>query len=85
MTPAAVLSQNVTPYNPAAQAYRPHGLAPDSAEGAAILGREIMKQAEMISYLTVFNNLGLPALATIPLLFFCRAPNSGSGVAAHVH
>ncbi|QFT75405.1 DHA2 family efflux MFS transporter permease subunit [Ruegeria sp. THAF33] len=85
-TNTAVLSQNVTPYNPAAQAYlSPLGLAPDSAEGAVILGQEIMKQAEMISYLTVFNNLGLLALATIPLLFFCRAPKPGSHVAAHVH
>ncbi|NOD77923.1 MULTISPECIES: DHA2 family efflux MFS transporter permease subunit [unclassified Ruegeria] len=85
-TNTAVLSQNVTPYNPAAQAYlSPLGLTPDSAEGAVILGQEIARQAEMISYLTVFNNLGLLALATIPLLFFCRAPKPGTQSTAHVH
>ncbi len=85
-TNTAVLSQNVTPYNPAAQAYlQPLGMTPDSAEGAAILGQEIARQAELISYLTVFNNLGLLALATIPLLFFCKAakPGTTSPVAAH--
>ncbi|NOD66191.1 DHA2 family efflux MFS transporter permease subunit [Ruegeria sp. HKCCD7303] len=85
-TNTAVLSQNVTPYNPAAQAYlKPLGLTPDSPQGAAILGQEIAKQAELISYLTVFNNLGLLALATIPLLFFCRAPKPGTQTAVHVH
>ncbi|NOD34454.1 MULTISPECIES: DHA2 family efflux MFS transporter permease subunit [unclassified Ruegeria] len=85
-TNTAVLSQNVTPYNPAAQAYlNPLGLTPDSPQGAAILGQEIAKQAELISYLTVFNNLGLLALATIPLLFFCRAPKPGTQTAVHVH
>ncbi len=86
-TNTAALSQNVTPYNPAAQAYlQPLGLTPDSPQGAAILGQEISRQAEMISYLTVFNNLGLLALATIPLLFFCRAPKPGTKapVAAHL-
>ncbi len=85
-TNTAVLSQNVTPYNPAAQAYlQPLGMTPDSAEGAAILGQEIARQAELISYLTVFNNLGLLVLATIPLLFFCKAakPGTTSPVAAH--
>ena len=48
-------------------------MTPESAEGAAILGQVISQQAELISYLTVFNNLGLLALATIPLLFFCKA------------
>ncbi|WP_171235868.1 DHA2 family efflux MFS transporter permease subunit [Ruegeria sp. HKCCA6837] len=85
-TNTAVLSQNVTPYNPAAQAYlNPLGLTLDSQQGAAILGQEIAKQAELISYLTVFNNLGLLALATIPLLFFCRAPKPGTQTAVHVH
>ncbi len=85
-TNTAVLSQNVTPYNPAAQAYlQPLGLTPDSAEGAAILGQEIARQAEMISYLTVFNNLGLLALATIPLLFFCRAPKPGTQATVQAH
>ncbi len=85
-TNTAVLSQNVTAYNPAAQAYlQPLGMTPDSAKGAAILGQEIARQAELISYLTVFNNLGLLALATIPLLFFCKAakPGTTSPVAAH--
>ncbi len=85
-TNTAALSQNVTPYNPAAQAYlAPLGLTPESAEGAAILGQEISRQAEMISYLTVFNNLGLLALATIPLLFFCRAPKPDQRASAPVH
>ncbi len=85
-TNTAVLSQNVTPYNPAAQAYlAPLGLTPDSAQGAAILGQEIARQAEMISYLTVFNNLGLLALATLPLLFFCRAPKPGTTAQVHAH
>ncbi|NVO57754.1 DHA2 family efflux MFS transporter permease subunit [Rhodobacteraceae bacterium B1Z28] len=85
-TNTAALSQNVTPYNPAAQAYlQPLGLTPDSAEGAAILGQEISRQAEMISYLTVFNNLGVMALATIPLLFFCRAQKPGTQAAVQAH
>lgn len=85
-TNTAVLSQNVTPYNPAAQAYlKPLGLTPDSAEGAAILGQEIARQAELISYLTVFNNLGLLALATIPFLFFCHAPKPGTQPSVHAH
>ncbi len=85
-TNTAVLSQNVTPYNPAAQAYlQPLGLTPDSAQGAAILGQEIARQAEMISYLTVFNNLGLLALATLPLLLFCRAPKPGTATQIHSH
>ncbi|WP_298936315.1 DHA2 family efflux MFS transporter permease subunit [uncultured Ruegeria sp.] len=85
-TNTAVLSQNVTPYNPAAQAYlQPLGLTPDSAEGAAILGQEIARQAELISYLTVFNNLGLLAFATIPLLFFCRASKPGTQPTVHAH
>lgn len=82
----AELSQNVTPYNPAAQAYlQPLGLTPDSAQGAAILAQEISRQAEMISYLTVFNNLGLLALATIPLLLFCKAPKPGTQSPATAH
>lgn len=85
-TNTANLSQNVTPYNPAAQAYlEPLGLTPDSAQGAAILGQEISRQAELISYLTVFNNLGLLALATIPLLFFCKAPKPGTQATVHAH
>ncbi len=85
-TNTATLSQNVTRYNPAAQAYlKPLGLTPDSPQGAAILGQEIGRQAEMISYLTVFNNLGLLALATIPLVFFCRAPKPGTEVSVHAH
>jgi len=85
-TNTSVLSQNVTPYNPAAQAYlQPLGLTPDSAEGAAIIAQEIGRQAEMISYLTVFNNLGLLGLATIPLLFFCRAPKPGTQATVHAH
>ncbi|WP_170605463.1 DHA2 family efflux MFS transporter permease subunit [Ruegeria arenilitoris] len=85
-TNTATLNQNVTPYNPAAQAYlQPLGLTPDSAEGAAILGQEISRQAEMISYLTVFNNLGFLALATIPLLFFCRAPKPGASAPQVAH
>lgn len=82
----ADLTRNVTPYNPAAQSYLSLlGLTPDSAEGASILAQEISRQAELISYLTVFNNLGLLALATIPLLLFCRAPEPGTqaGVPAH--
>ncbi|WP_037312751.1 DHA2 family efflux MFS transporter permease subunit [Ruegeria halocynthiae] len=85
-TNTAVLSQNVTPYNPAAQAYlQPLGLTPDSAQGAAILGQEIARQAELISYLTVFNNLGLLALFTIPLLFFCKAQKPGTQAAVQAH
>ncbi|SLN38953.1 DHA2 family efflux MFS transporter permease subunit [Ruegeria meonggei] len=85
-TNTAVLSQNVTPYNPAAQAYlAPLGLTPDSAQGAAFLGQEISRQAELISYLTVFNNLGLLALATIPLLFFCKAPKAETQAQVHAH
>lgn len=85
-TNTAVLSQNVTPYNPAAQAYlQPLGLTPESAEGAPILGRVVSQQAELISYLTVFNNLGLLALATIPLLFFCKAPKPGTQTAVPAH
>ena len=85
-TNTAVLSQNVTPYNTAAQNYlQPLGLTPDSAEGAAILGQEINRQAELISYLTVFNNLGLLALASIPLLLFCKAPKPGTQATVHAH
>ena len=85
-TNTAVLSQNVTPYNPAAQAYlAPLNLTPDSAQGAAILGQQIAEQAELISYLTVFNNLGLLALATVPLLFFCKAPKPGTQASVPAH
>ncbi|WP_171123419.1 DHA2 family efflux MFS transporter permease subunit [Ruegeria sp. HKCCA4707] len=85
-TNTSVLGQNVTPYSTAAQNYlEPLGLTPDSAEGGAILGQEVSRQAELISYLTVFNNLGLLALATIPLLLFCRAPKPGAQVAVHAH
>ncbi len=85
-TNTAQLTQFVTPYNPAAQAYlAPLGLTPDSAEGAAILAQEVSNQAELLSYLTVFNNLGLVALATLPLLLLCRPPKAGAAQGAPVH
>ena len=76
-TNTAQLSQHVTPYNPQAQAYlAPLGLTPDSEQGAAILSSEIAAQAQLLSYLSVFDMLGWLALAMLPLLAMTRRPKA---------
>lgn len=81
----ALLTQHVTPYSAAAQAYlAPLGLTPQSPEGAALLSVEIAKQAAMMSYVRVFDMLGWVAVVLLPVLFVMRRPtHAGGTVVAH--
>ena len=76
----ALLTQNVTPYSAAAQAYlAPLGLSPQSVEGAAILSAEISRQAALMSYARVFDMLGWVAVALLPVLLVMRRPTHAGG------
>lgn len=81
----ALLTQHVTPYSAASQAYlAPLGLLPQSAEGAAILSGEIARQAALMSYARVFDMLGWVAAALLPILLVMRRPtHSGAAPMAH--
>jgi len=74
-TNAALLSEQVTVFNPAARAFlAPLGLTPEMPQGAAILSAEVARQAAMISYTDVFNVLGWVALAMLPALLAMKKP-----------
>lgn len=76
----ALLTQHVTPYSAAAQAYlAPLGLTPQSTEGAAILSGEIARQAALMSYARVFDMLGWVAAALLPILLVMRRPTHAGG------
>jgi len=81
----SLLSQHVTPYSGAAHAYlAPLGLTPNSEGGAAILSKEIARQAALMSYTRVFDILGWVAVMLIPLTFVMRRTTAGkTPVAAH--
>ncbi|MGJ8609752.1 MAG: DHA2 family efflux MFS transporter permease subunit [Octadecabacter sp.] len=79
------LTQHITPYSAAAQAYlAPLGLTPQSPEGAAILYAEVVNQASLIAYNRAFDMLGWVAVAMLPILLLMRRPsNSGQRHSAH--
>ncbi|MHB2267130.1 DHA2 family efflux MFS transporter permease subunit [Aliihoeflea sp. PC F10.4] len=81
----AILSENVTAFNPASYAFlRPLGLSPSTPEGAAVIVSHLAAQAQMLAFQDVFLLSGGAAFLMIPLVFFMRAPAKGTA-SAPVH
>ena len=80
----AMLNAYVTPFSHAATAYlAPLGLTPETPQGAAVLAKEIARQAQMLAYSSIFGILGWTSAALLPLLILMRKPHMGSTVAMH--
>jgi DHA2 family multidrug resistance protein len=89
----SLLGANVTPYNPASQAMLAQMKGAFMAAGddavtatnrayAAIFGL-VQRQATMMSFVGIFQLLGILFLALIPLVLLMRRPKGGGHVAAH--
>jgi DHA2 family multidrug resistance protein len=89
----ALLGANVTPYDPASQAmlaqmkgaFMAAGADPATATDrahAAVFGL-VQRQATMMSFVGIFQLLGIMFIALIPLVLLMRRPKAGGHVAAH--
>jgi DHA2 family multidrug resistance protein len=89
----ALLGANVTPYDPASQAMLAQMKGAFMAAGAdavtatdrahaAVFGL-VQRQATMMSFLGIFQLLGIMFIALIPLVLLMRRPKAGGHVAAH--
>jgi DHA2 family multidrug resistance protein len=89
----ALLGANVTPYDPASQAMLAQMKAAFMAQGAdavtatdrahaAVFGL-VQRQATMMSFVGIFQLLGIMFIALVPLVLLMRRPKAGGHVAAH--
>lgn len=73
------LSEHMTPYSAAAQAYlAPLGLSPHSPEGAALLTGQIAAQAQMLAFQDIFPLTGWAAFAMLPVVLLMQRPKVGA-------
>jgi MFS transporter, DHA2 family, multidrug resistance protein len=87
------LSENVSPYSPAASSLLQQLQAGFMARGSdaaaamkqayAAVGGMVQRQAAMLSFIHVFQLLAIIFVAVLPLLFLMRRPRRGSMVAGH--
>jgi DHA2 family multidrug resistance protein len=89
----ALLGANVTAYDPASQAMFAQMKGGFMAAGAdavtatdranaAVFGL-VQRQATMMSFVGIFQLLGIMFIALIPLVLLMRRPKAGAQVAAH--
>jgi MFS transporter, DHA2 family, multidrug resistance protein len=89
----ALLGANVTPYDPASQALLAQMKGAFMAAGAdavtatnrahaAVFGL-VQRQATMMSFVGIFQLLGIMFIALIPLVLLMKRPKAGGHVAAH--
>jgi DHA2 family multidrug resistance protein len=88
-----LFGSNVTPYSPAAQALFDRvrsGLIAGGADPAtatsrtyAILFGMVQRQASMVSFVGIFQLLGILFVVLLPLVLIMRRPQSRAAVAAH--
>ncbi len=88
-----VLGRNVTPYDPAAAGLleqlqrgfiaRGSDAATALEQAYAALGGTVQRQAAMLSFIHVFQVLGMIFIATLPLLLMMRRPRKGAVSAGH--
>lgn len=63
----------INPYNPAVYEYLAHlGLKPTDSQGAALLGSELLSQAQMVAFINVFAVIALTLLMMLPLVLLLR-------------
>jgi len=64
----------INPYNPAVAAYLGSlNLAPQSSQGAALLGRELSRQSQMIGFLDAYWFVAVAFAAMLPLVFIMKS------------
>ena len=92
-TTTAVLGRNVTPYDAASQTMFAQMKAAFMAAGAdaataterayAALFGLVQRQASMVSFVGIFQLLGIMFVALVPLVLLMQKPKGGGHVAAH--
>ena len=82
----ATLAGGMTPFNPALTAWlAPLGLSPQSADGAARVSGEVLRQATMLAFGDAFLLSGLFAFAMLPCALVLRRPKVAAGAPAMTH
>jgi DHA2 family multidrug resistance protein len=79
----AQLAAHLSPENAVARAGLPHGLWPDTVQGALLLDAEITRQATMVAFLNDFRLMVVVGVVCLPLLLFLRAPKRAAAEASH--
>ncbi len=76
----SVLGARINPYDPAlAQWLETTGLSVSDPNTAAVLGREITRQATMLGFLSAFHFVALSFLALIPFVLLLSGKTRGAG------
>jgi DHA2 family multidrug resistance protein len=76
----SVLGARINPYDPAlAQWLETTGLSVSDPNTAAVLGREISRQATMLGFLNAFHFVALSFLALIPFVLLLSGKTRGAG------
>jgi MFS transporter, DHA2 family, multidrug resistance protein len=71
----AILTEQITPFNPAVSAYlAPLGLSPTTGQGAKVLANEVLAQASMLAFQDAFLLSGLAAFAMLPMVLLIQKP-----------
>jgi DHA2 family multidrug resistance protein len=82
----ATLAGGLTPFDRSLSDWlAPLGLAPTSAEAAAYVSAEVMRQATMLAFQDAFLLSGIAAWAMIPLALAMKSPPRGAGPPAMAH
>ncbi|MCC7008799.1 MAG: DHA2 family efflux MFS transporter permease subunit [Acidobacteria bacterium] len=88
VTHAAVLSEHISPYNPASEATR-QALGrllgtPNDLVALAAMNGMVQRQASMLAFVDLFRLLGIVFIVLIPVVFLMRRPAASQPVAAVV-
>lgn len=71
------LGGNIQPFNPALQAYLQHlHLHATEPEAAALLGKELVMQSQMISFVNVYGFVTWAFLFMLPMIFILKKPGN---------